>query len=175
MSPSRRLGSWRLDRCGHWGWGWFRQLEARDEAVDASLELVECGDQVGRGRLLRHRALNGNLAWLGLGLGLGLGLSMATLPAGANTAGLSKCGLHGRQARKACMRPTGCSWELYGQPRPSAARALRHCRQSGTTPYSTSCLTAIVQLPESDLDVVICRRGGGGYGDEVLTRSTGCG
>ena len=43
-----------------------------------------------------------------------------------------------------------------------AAKALRHCRQSGTTPYSTSCLTAIVQLPEGDLDVLICSRDGGG-------------
>ena len=56
MSLSHNLGSYRLGSCGHCcGHG---QLETGDEAVDASLELVKHGQQVGRLRLLVS-----NLAW----------------------------------------------------------------------------------------------------------------
>ena len=148
MSASRRLGRWRLDRCGLWD-DWFWQLEARDEAVDASLELVEYRQQVGRCGGLRHSALDANLAWR-----CKHGRAFRVRPAGAGALRDDLSVVRGVGRAVLCL--SVCPKPCMGQgPAPLSARV-------GTTPYSTSGLTAIVQLPEGDLDVLICRGDGGG-------------
>ena len=112
MSASRRLGRWRLDRCGLWD-DWFWQLEARDEAVDASLELVEYRHQVGRCGGLRHSALDANLAWR-----CKHGRAFRVRPAGAGALRDDPSVVRGLGRAVLCLSVRSSAW----------GKALRHCR-----------------------------------------------
>ena len=117
---SCRLGSWRwrLDRCGLWVGLW--QLQTRDEEVDASLELVEYRQQVGRRLRVRHSALDAHLAWRHKKSCQGSQVRPARL-AGAEAPHAAKALRHSRRSGTAPFRRAAPQPWLNPNPNPALA------------------------------------------------------